>query len=33
VKIRHVWDPPWTNERITPEGREQLRSLGVGVAI
>lgn len=32
VKILDVWDPPWTNERITPEGREQLRSLGVGVA-
>ena len=33
VKVREVWDPPWTNEKITPEGRAQLRSLGVGVAI
>ncbi len=33
VGIQHVWDPPWTNERITPEGRAQLRTLGVGVAI
>ena len=32
VRIRDVWDPPWTNERITPEGRAQLRGLGVGVA-
>jgi metal-sulfur cluster biosynthetic enzyme len=33
VRVDHVWDPPWTNERITPEGRAQLRTLGVGVAI
>lgn len=33
VKIHDVWDPPWTNERITSEGRAQLRTLGVGVAI
>ena len=31
VRIREVWDPPWTNRRITPEGREKLRRLGVGV--
>jgi len=31
VHIREVWDPPWTNRRITPEGREKLRRLGVGV--
>lgn len=29
VHIHEVWDPPWTRERITPEGREQLRALGV----
>ncbi|MEX2528775.1 MAG: metal-sulfur cluster assembly factor [Gemmatimonadota bacterium] len=29
VNIHEVWDPPWTRERITPEGREQLRALGV----
>jgi metal-sulfur cluster biosynthetic enzyme len=33
VKVRDVWDPPWTNERITPEGRTRLREIGVGVAI
>lgn len=31
VEIEEVWDPPWTNKRITPEGREKLRLLGVGV--
>ena len=31
VEIEEVWDPPWTNERITPEGRDKLRKLGVGV--
>lgn len=29
VNIHEVWDPPWTRDRITPEGREQLRTLGV----
>ncbi len=33
VEIEEVWDPPWTNERITPRGRAQLRELGVGVAL
>jgi metal-sulfur cluster biosynthetic enzyme len=32
VEIREVWDPPWTTDRITDEGRAALRSLGVGVA-
>lgn len=31
VDIQEVWDPPWTTERITPEGRALLRRLGVGV--
>lgn len=31
VEIHDVWSPPWTNDRITPEGREKLRRLGVGV--
>ena len=31
VELVEVWDPPWTNERVTPEGREKLRRLGVGV--
>jgi phenylacetate-CoA oxygenase PaaJ subunit len=29
VEIREVWDPPWTVERVTPEGREALRRFGV----
>lgn len=29
VELVEVWDPPWTTERITPEGREKLRALGV----
>ena len=29
VEINVVWDPPWTNERLTPEGRELLRAFGV----
>lgn len=31
VELVEVWDPPWTRERVTPEGRERLRRLGVGV--
>jgi metal-sulfur cluster biosynthetic enzyme len=31
VRIRDVWDPPWTRERISETGRRQLRDLGVGV--
>lgn len=31
VEIEEVWDPPWTSERITDEGRQKLRQLGVGV--
>lgn len=29
VELVEVWDPPWTTERITPEGRARLRTLGV----
>jgi len=29
VEIREVWSPPWTTERITPEGREKLKGFGV----
>lgn len=29
VRLHEVWDPPWTTERITPEGRAKLRTLGV----
>lgn len=31
VEIVEVWDPPWTNERITAAGRAKLKALGVGV--
>lgn len=29
AELVEVWDPPWTSDRITPEGREKLRALGV----
>ncbi|MDF2629234.1 MAG: paaD [Symbiobacteriaceae bacterium] len=29
VEVRFVFDPPWTSERVTPEGRERLRSFGI----
>jgi metal-sulfur cluster biosynthetic enzyme len=29
VEINVVWDPPWSVERMTPEGREALRRCGV----
>jgi metal-sulfur cluster biosynthetic enzyme len=29
VRINDVWDPPWTRDRMTPEGREVLRRFGV----
>ena len=32
VDIHEVWDPPWTTDRLTPEGRALLRSYGVGSA-
>jgi len=31
VELVEVWDPPWTNERITQKGRRMLKELGVGV--
>jgi metal-sulfur cluster biosynthetic enzyme len=31
VRINWVWLPPWGPDKITPEGREQLRSLGFNV--
>ncbi|MDO5701622.1 MAG: metal-sulfur cluster assembly factor [Bowdeniella nasicola] len=30
-RINWVWMPPWGPEKITPEGREQLRALGFNV--
>ena len=31
VKINWVWNPPWGPDKITEEGREQLRALGFTV--
>jgi metal-sulfur cluster biosynthetic enzyme len=31
VEIVTVWDPPWTNERITKRGRKALARAGVAV--
>ncbi len=31
VKINWVWLPPWGPDKITDDGREQLRSLGFNV--
>ena len=31
VRIPWVWLPPWGPDKITPEGREQLRALGFNV--
>lgn len=28
-RVRFVYSPPWTSDRITPEGREALRSYGL----
>jgi ring-1,2-phenylacetyl-CoA epoxidase subunit PaaD len=29
VTVRFVYSPPWTSDRITPEGREALRTYGL----
>ncbi|MDX5318295.1 MAG: metal-sulfur cluster assembly factor [Actinomycetes bacterium] len=31
ARINWVWMPPWGPEKITPDGREQLRALGFNV--
>ncbi|MCJ7827219.1 MAG: metal-sulfur cluster assembly factor [Demequinaceae bacterium] len=31
VRINWVWIPPWGPDKITPEGRDQLRALGFNV--
>lgn len=30
VRVRFVYDPPWTTDRITERGREALRGFGIG---
>ncbi|PTX63328.1 ring-1,2-phenylacetyl-CoA epoxidase subunit PaaD [Melghirimyces profundicolus] len=29
VEVKFVMDPPWTSDRITPEGREKLKGFGI----
>ena len=29
VKITHVWDPPWTVDRISEAGKKALKKCGV----
>jgi ring-1,2-phenylacetyl-CoA epoxidase subunit PaaD len=29
VNVAYTFDPPWTTDRITPEGREALRAFGI----
>ena len=31
VRIREVWNPPWTKARITARGRERLKEMGVSM--
>ena len=32
VRVRYVYDPPWTTDRVTEAGREALRSFGIAPA-
>ena len=29
--LNWVWMPPWTPEKLTPQGREQARAIGLGI--
>jgi phenylacetate-CoA oxygenase PaaJ subunit len=31
VAIDVVWDPPWSSDRLTPDGRDALRAWGLAV--
>lgn len=31
VTVTFVWSPPWTTEKVTPEGRLHLQMLGIPV--
>jgi metal-sulfur cluster biosynthetic enzyme len=31
VKINWVWDPPWSAQKITQSGREQLQAVGYNI--
>ena len=30
-RINWVWMPPWSPEKLTPQGREQARAIGLGI--
>ena len=31
VAIDVVWDPPWSSDRLTPDGRDALRAWGLAI--
>lgn len=31
VSVSFVWSPPWTTDRVSPEGRLQLQAMGIPV--
>lgn len=31
VTVSFVWSPPWTTERVSPEGKQQLQMMGIPV--
>lgn len=31
VDVEIVWSPPWTKDKMSEEGKQQLRSLGIAV--
>lgn len=31
VSVEFVWTPPWTTEKVTPEGKLQLQMMGIPV--
>jgi metal-sulfur cluster biosynthetic enzyme len=31
VTVHFVWTPPWTTEKVTPEGKLQLQMMGIPV--
>jgi metal-sulfur cluster biosynthetic enzyme len=31
VRVNVVWDPPWSSDRLTPEGRDELEAWGLAL--
>jgi metal-sulfur cluster biosynthetic enzyme len=31
VRLNEVWSPPWTKARVSPEGRQKLKEMGVSL--